>query len=54
MVKLVVKFRGLTSALLLRLIDLSAGEVSGIPSVAVECVDIRKNIRGEGDLLEHY
>ena len=52
MIKLVVKFRGLTSALLLRLTDLSAGEVSGIPSVAVECVDIRRNTSGEGDLLD--
>ena len=52
MIKLVVKFRGSTSALLLRLTDLSAGEVSGIPSVAVECVDIRRNTRGEGDLLD--
>ena len=39
--------------LLLKLLDLSAVEVSGIPSVAVECVDIRRNISGEGDLLEH-
>ena len=31
---------------------LSAGEGSGIPSVAVECVDIRRNISGEGDLLD--
>ena len=46
-----MKFRGLTSALLPRLLDLSTGEVSGIPSVAVECVDIRKNTGGEGDLL---
>ncbi len=39
--------------LLLKLLDLSAVEESGIPSVAVECVDIRRNISGEGDLLEH-
>ena len=38
--------------LLLRLIGLSAGEVSGIPSVAVECVDIRRNTRGEGGFLD--
>ena len=37
--------------LLLKLTDLSAVEESGIPSVAVECVDIRRNIRGEGDSL---
>ena len=30
----------------------SAGEVSGIPSVAVKCVDIRKNTGGEGGLLD--
>ncbi len=38
--------------LLLKLLDLSAGEVNGIPSVAVECVDIRRNTRGEGGLLD--
>ena len=38
--------------LLLKLLDLSAVEVSGIPSVAVECVDIRRNTRGEGDFLD--
>ncbi len=38
--------------LLLKLLDFSAGEVNGIPSVAVECVDIRRNTRGEGDLLD--
>ena len=32
--------------------DLSAGEESGIPSVAVECVDIRRNTRGEGGFLD--
>ncbi len=37
--------------LLLKLIALSAVEESGIPSVAVECVDIRRNISGEGDFL---
>ncbi len=38
--------------LLLKLIDLSAVEESGIPSVAVECVDIRRNTGGEGGLLD--
>ncbi len=28
------------------------GEVSGIPSVAVKCVEIRKNTGGEGGLLD--
>ena len=40
--------------LLLKLLDLSAVEVSGIPSVAVECVDIRRNTSGEGGLLGFY
>ena len=35
----------------LKLHNLSGGEVSGIPSVAVKCVDIRKNTSSEGDLL---
>ena len=30
---------------------LSAEEVNGIPGVAVKCVDIGRNICGEGDLL---
>ncbi len=36
----------------LELIGLSAGEVSGIPSVEVKFVDIRRNTSGEGDLLD--
>ena len=47
-----MKARGLTAELLIKLLGLSAGEVSGIPSVAVECVDIRKNTGGEGGLLD--
>jgi hypothetical protein len=43
---------GLTHNLHLKLRVLSDGEVSGIPSVAVECVDIRRNTSGEGDLLD--
>ncbi len=38
--------------LLLKRIDLSDVEESGIPSVAVECVDIRRTISGEGDFLD--
>ncbi len=38
--------------LLLKLLYLSAVEESGIPSVAVECVDIRRNTSGEGGLLD--
>ena len=49
--KLVVKSLGLTEELQLKLLFLSVGEESGIPSVAVKCVDIRRNISGEGGLL---
>ncbi len=50
--KLGAKHRGLTPELQLKLVVLSAGRAIGIPSVAVECVDIRKNTSGEGGLLE--
>ena len=43
---------GSTHKLLLKLQFLSDGEVSGIPSVAVKCVDIRRNTGGEGGLLD--
>ena len=43
---------GLTHSLQLKLRVLSAGEVSGIPGVAVECVDIGRNTSGEGGLLD--
>ncbi len=52
-IKLVVKSLGLTEELQLKLIFLSGGEESGIPSVAVKCVDIRRNTSGEGDLLDN-
>ena len=51
-IKLVVKSLGLTEELQLKLAILSTGEVSGIPSVAVKCVDIRRNTSGEGDFLD--
>ena len=51
-IKLVVKSPGLTWELQLKLIFLSTGEESGIPSVAVKCVDIRRNTSGEGDFLD--
>ena len=51
-IKLVVKSLGLTEELQLKLLILSAGEESGIPSVAVKCVDIRRNTSGEGDFLD--
>ena len=46
-----VKSRGLTAGLRLKLSILSEVEASGIPSVAVKCVDIRRNTTGEGGLL---
>ena len=52
--KLVVKSLGLTEELQLKLLFLSVGEESGIPSVAVKCVDIRRNTSGEGGLLDFY
>ena len=51
--KLVVKSLGSTEELQLKLSILSAGEESGIPSVAVKCVDIRRNTSGEGDFLDN-
>ena len=49
-----VKFMGSTHRLHLKLLFLSEVEASGIPSVAVKCVDIRRNISGEGGLLGFY
>ena len=50
--KLVVKSLGLTVGLRLKLSVLSEVEASGIPSVAVKCVDIRRNTSGEGGQLD--
>ncbi len=50
--KLVVKSLGSTEELQPKLFSLSVGEESGIPSVAVKCVDIRRNTSGEGDFLD--
>ena len=47
-----MKYRGSTPGLHKKLYILSTGEVSGIPSVAVKCVDIRRNTSGEGGLLD--
>ena len=47
-----MKSIGLTCELQLKLCFLSEVEVGGIPSVAVKCVDIRRNTSGEGDLLD--
>ncbi len=48
-----MKALGLTQEVRLRLEDLSVREESGIPSVEVKFVDIRKNTRGEGGFLAH-
>ncbi len=45
---------GSTHGLHLKLLFLSEVEVSGIPGVAVKCVDIRRNTGGEGGLLGFY
>ena len=47
-----MKDHGLTVGLHLKLEGLSIGEGSGIPSVAVKCVDIGRNTSGEGDYLD--
>ena len=49
-----MKCMGSTHELLWKLSDSSVGGVSGIPSVAVKCVDIRRNTSGEGGLLDDY
>ena len=47
-----MKSLGSTEELQPKLYSLSAGEESGIPSVAVKCVDIRRNTSGEGGFLD--
>ena len=47
-----MKTQGLTLRLHLKLDVLRAGEESGIPSVAVKCVDIGRNTSGEGGFLD--
>ncbi len=47
-----VKGGGRTPGLRWEVSGLSAGGVSGIPGVAVKCVDIRRNTSGEGGLLD--
>ena len=44
-----MKSTGSTRELHLKLLFLSIGEAIGIPSVAVKCVDIRRNTSGEAD-----
>ncbi len=47
-----MKSGGSTPELHLKLLVLSIEEAGGIPSVAVKCVDIRRNTSGEGGLLD--
>ncbi len=47
-----VKFGGSPAELHVKLCDLSEEEEGGIPSVAVECVDIRRTTSGEGGRLD--
>ena len=49
-----VKITGSTRNLRLKLFFLRVGEVTGIPGVAVKCVDIGRNTGGEGGLLDDY
>ena len=49
-----VKALSLTEEVHLKLGDLSMGEGSGIPSVGVNSVDIRRNTSGEGGFLDRY
>ena len=49
-----MKSNGLTIVTVLILLVLSEIEVSGIPGVAVKCVDIRRNTKGEVSLLDLY
>ena len=47
-----VKGHGLTVDVHSKLLVLSTGEESGIPGVAVKCVDIWRNTVGEGGSLD--
>ncbi len=47
-----MKSLGSTEELHTKIFPLGVGEESGIPSVAVKCVDIRRNTSGEGDFLD--
>ena len=43
---------GLNPGTAFETVRLECRRVSGIPSVAVKCVDIRRNTSGEGGLLD--
>ena len=49
-----VKSLGSTEELPLKLHCLRPGGASGLPSVAVKCVDIGRNTSGEGDWLDRF
>ena len=49
-----VKSQGSTLELPSKLSSLSVIEESGISSVEVKFVDIRKNTKSEGNFLDHY
>ncbi len=49
-----VKSPGSTGRVRRKLEDLSAGEESGIPGVAVKCVDIRRNTCGADGSLDRH
>ncbi len=49
---MVVKSRGSTEVLQPKLLPLRVEAESVIPSVAVKCVDIRRNTSDEGDFLD--
>ena len=54
MFKRIVQSRGPTPDLQFELDVLDSSGAGGIPGVAVECVEIRKNTDGEGSLLGTY
>ena len=49
-----MKSPGLTWEWHLKLSNWNVVEGSGIPSVAVKCVDIRRNTNGEGNFLDQH
>ena len=52
LIKSGVKYHSLTVGGRWKLIGLNPEEVSGIPCVAVKCVDIWRNTGGEGGFLD--
>ncbi len=52
--KSLVKALGLTQGGQEILLGLNVGEETGIPGVAVKCVEIGRNTNGESRSLDHY